>query len=657
MSSFSPKPDLAFYSTDGRQIVLDRELAKGGEGSVWGVRGRPEVVAKFYHQGVSPEQARKLDVMCRLKSDSLLRIAAWPIDLVKATTSGSAQGFLMRRISGYEQVHLLYTPKSRRTHFPEAQLPFILHTSANIVRAFATVHDAGQTIGDVNHGNLLVSKDGTVALIDCDSFEIIDGNRWFSCPVGVPTYTPPELQGKSFAGIRRTQQHDAFGLAVLIFHMLFLGRHPFSGIFRQGTDNTTVEEAIREFRFAYSPDKRLTEMEQPAWVPPLAIYPADLGNLFVRAFGRDGVNGKRPTAHEWVPAIENVLRNLKQCPANESHYHPGGLSSCPWCRAEDALGITMFGYTVTTVRSQNFDLVAIWSQIESIQPDESATPVYANAYTNQCRPDPKIKEIRSARRNLRAISIGSLLLAILIVASAIQVLPAIASIGILAAGLAAMVTLWRRGDEGSIEFEQARRHALRSFQVAQSRWSNVEKVPAAFIQVKTSLEAQKREFEQLPALKAQRMAQLQSEVRNKQLQRWLEKHKIEAATIPNIGQGRKNTLRAYGIEDASDIHYSMQIKGFGDSLKSNLWGWRVSVEQRFVFNPKEGMDPADMRTLNLEIEQKGASLAQALSSGPLTLKNILLPWKVERDSALANFNGHNKAVAQAEVNQKELERW
>jgi DNA-binding helix-hairpin-helix protein with protein kinase domain len=112
----------------------------------------------------------------------------------------------------------------------------------------------------VNHANLLASKAGTVALIDCDSFDITDGQRWFSCPVGVPTYTPPELKGKSFTGVRRTQQHDAFGLAVLLFHVLFLGRHPFSGIFRQGNDNISIEDAIREFRFAYSPDRRVTEM-------------------------------------------------------------------------------------------------------------------------------------------------------------------------------------------------------------------------------------------------------------------------------------------------------------------------------------------------------------------------------------------------------------
>lgn len=371
MTSLSPQAGLTLYGEVGNPLILDREIAKGGEGSVWGIAGRPNVVAKVYHQGASAEQARKLEVMFRLKSDNLMRIAAWPMNLVKTAPTGSPLGFIMRRISGYEQAHLLYTPKSRRTYFPEAQLPFILHTSTNIARAFATVHDIGQVIGDVNHANLLISKDGTVALIDCDSFEITDGQRWFPCPVGVPTYTPPELQGKSFKGIKRTQQHDRFGLAVLLFHMLFLGRHPFSGIFRHGNENITIEDAISEFRFAYSPDKHATEMEQPGWVPALTIYPAELGSLFIRAFGRDGANGNRPTAHEWIGVLENLSRSLKRCAVNESHFHPASLSTCPWCKAEGASGVPMFGFTVAAFNGQEFNIVAVWREIESIQPDES----------------------------------------------------------------------------------------------------------------------------------------------------------------------------------------------------------------------------------------------------------------------------------------------
>jgi DNA-binding helix-hairpin-helix protein with protein kinase domain len=195
--SFQPQKGTIIYGVDNRPLILDQEIGKGGEGSVWTVTGDPNVVAKFYHNGLGANKARKIEAMCRLKSDALLKISAWPLATLK-TKSGASEGFLMPRISGHQEAHLLYTPKSRRASFPEAQFPFIVHVSMNIARAFATVHDAGQVIGDVNHGNLLVAPDGRVRLIDCDSFEIHDGNTIFPCPVGVPIYTPPECRDGAF---------------------------------------------------------------------------------------------------------------------------------------------------------------------------------------------------------------------------------------------------------------------------------------------------------------------------------------------------------------------------------------------------------------------------------------------------------------------------
>jgi DNA-binding helix-hairpin-helix protein with protein kinase domain len=194
MSGFQPRSGLTIYTSDNRPIVLEQQIGRGGEGSVWSIANAPGQAAKLYDKGVAPNQSRKLEAMCRLKSESLFRIAAWPTAMLKTGASGLPLGLLMPRVSGYLAAHLLYTPKSRRTSFPEAQFPFILHASMNIVRAFATVHDAGQVIGDVNHGNLLVSKDAMVALIDCDSFEISDGQSCFPCLVGVPTYTPPSCR-------------------------------------------------------------------------------------------------------------------------------------------------------------------------------------------------------------------------------------------------------------------------------------------------------------------------------------------------------------------------------------------------------------------------------------------------------------------------------
>src|SRR6185436_5915052 len=106
-------------------------------------------------------------------------------------------------------------------------------------------------LGDVNDRVALVTDNALVRLIDCDGFQITHKGRTHTCDVGVPTHQPPELQGvKSFRGLARSANHDAFGLAVLIFQLLFLARHPFSGSYGDAGD-MPLERAIREFRFVY----------------------------------------------------------------------------------------------------------------------------------------------------------------------------------------------------------------------------------------------------------------------------------------------------------------------------------------------------------------------------------------------------------------------
>jgi DNA-binding helix-hairpin-helix protein with protein kinase domain len=52
--------------------------------------------------------------------------------------------------------------------------------------------------------------------------------------------------------VTRTPNHDAFGLAVLTFLLLFMGRHPFAGRMSDGQSDLSLEQAISSLRFAYS---------------------------------------------------------------------------------------------------------------------------------------------------------------------------------------------------------------------------------------------------------------------------------------------------------------------------------------------------------------------------------------------------------------------
>src|SRR5207302_109259 len=111
---------------------------------------------------------------------------------------------------------------------------FLIRTARNCAAAMTVIHDAGIVVGDVNQGGFLVTRDALVNVIDCDSFQIRTAIETYLCEVAVPEFLPPELHGRPLATTNRTPNHDAFGLAIIIFRLLMLGRHPFAGYRGQG---------------------------------------------------------------------------------------------------------------------------------------------------------------------------------------------------------------------------------------------------------------------------------------------------------------------------------------------------------------------------------------------------------------------------------------
>src|SRR5215813_4701458 len=291
----------SFADTSGQPIRLGARIGAGGEGSVHEVDNRPDTVAKIYHKPLTRERAQKIVAMASLSCSGLQRATAWPSGIIIAD-GHTPHGLLMPRVAGCKDIHKLYSPKSRKTEFPTADFRFLLSVAANVARAFAVVHQNYCVIGDVNHGSITVAQNATVMLIDCDSFQVAINGRNYLCEVGVPTFTPPELQGRPFHGIVRTTNHDNFGLAVLIFHLLFMGRHPFAGRYL-GHGDMPIETAIQQFRFAYSRDTSRTRMAPPPYTPSMdAVGPA-VTELFERAFHADAQNNGRPSPEAWIDAL------------------------------------------------------------------------------------------------------------------------------------------------------------------------------------------------------------------------------------------------------------------------------------------------------------------------------------------------------------------
>lgn len=334
---------LEFYTSNQEIIRLAKELGRGGEGAVFEVVGRPELVAKIYHEPVSPDKAAKLQYMAACHDEQLLQLTAWVSEvLFEQSNHNKIVGFLMPRLEfDFLPLHELYTPRSRRLFFPTIDYRFLVRTAANLARAFAIVHAHGHAIGDVNHGNVVVSTDTSVKLIDCDSYQINTREaKNYLCEVGVSTHTPPELQGCSLRGVERTANHDLFGLAVLIFQLLFMGRHPFSGKWMGAGGDQTLEEAIKERRFAYgagAADAR--QMLPPPGTLLLEELPPRIAELFERAFLEIE---ERPRSEEWIKALEELQQQIIKCKRDDEHYYWQQLQLCPWCELEKITGVEFF---------------------------------------------------------------------------------------------------------------------------------------------------------------------------------------------------------------------------------------------------------------------------------------------------------------------------
>lgn len=353
------------YTSSAHPLRLGPPLGTGGAGTVYEVQDTPALVAKLYHEPPTPERAEKLALLARLGNERLFNLTAWPTDVLRVQPGGPVTGFTMQRIGEAEEVHALHSPKSRLQKFPDASWAFLLYVAANIARAIAVVHEHGFIVGDLNPKNILVTRQATVYLLDCDSFQIEAEGRVWRCEQGFPEYTPPELQGVAFRAVDRTAAHDAFGLAVVIFQLLFLGRHPFSGKFT-GTGELPLERAIQELRFAYGHDAASRQMQQPPGTLSLEAVSEPVAALFRRAF----LTAERPQPREWIEALETLAQTLQRCAAHSGHQFYQELAVCPWCEIETRARTRLFNFALNgkAQTQSHFRLDKIWHDIEAVHP-------------------------------------------------------------------------------------------------------------------------------------------------------------------------------------------------------------------------------------------------------------------------------------------------
>jgi DNA-binding helix-hairpin-helix protein with protein kinase domain len=322
------------------------------------------------------------------------------------------------------------------------------------------------------------------------------------------------------------------------------------------------------------------------------------------------------------------------------------------------VGIPMFGVKIVIAGTEQFNVSAVWAQIEAILPPPEVNSLpNSQAFAGALSVHVSIGRIVQKRRVKRLLSVAAIAAAIAVVFTAQPQF--VISIAILISGLAGMRALWKAGESESKEFRDAHAAAANDYARYVGDWNRISKVPASFTDTKQKLKSARQVLSDLPTMRVRRMAELNAERRQKQLRRFLESHRIEDATLPNIGRGRKELLRVYNVEDAYDVEPTKiaNIKGFGPSMRKTLLAWRISLEQTFQFDPNEGINPRDIRDVEVELEQRRAEAIRTLSGGPQALHQSLNLWLAQRDLLMEHLNQSAQRLAQTEVNMKALTKW
>src|SRR5262249_39312285 len=169
--------------------------------------------------------------------------------------------------------------------------------------------------------------------------------------------------------------------------------------------------------------------------------------------------------------------------------------------------------------------------------------------------------------------------------------------------------------------------SLLSAQQQNNQWITlVEGEKKVFEAKARELNSLKRQYENLPNERAQKITNLERNARERQLEKFLDKFQLQRVKISDIGDVRKATLASYGIETAADIVASKiegVIPGFGPVYTSKLVAWRTGLEGFFTFDPSKGVDSADINAIDQEITLKKRRIQTELMSGPIRLKQIV----------------------------------
>lgn len=310
-------------------------LGIGGQARVYALADDPTQVVKIYRTPSEDRANRVLHMMLAHSAEDFIvgtnhhPVLVWPSALVH-NADGQAVGYVMRRVGPPDQRQLfaLFSRRQRAANFPDANWRFLVGVGRNLAGLVAQLHRQDLIVGDLSHSNLMVSTDGFVTLLDCDSIQFRHNGNFFPCGTLTMEYAAPEIQLDM--NTPRSAATDDFTLAVLVCRLLTAGDHPFIGHpVELASEDPSPGENIR---LGLSYLVRPSAVQVPAETVDISVLPPAVASLAQQAFGLGiGDPAKRPKAAMWHEALRREWSTAQTCHRRPHHTYGAHLTACPWC--------------------------------------------------------------------------------------------------------------------------------------------------------------------------------------------------------------------------------------------------------------------------------------------------------------------------------------
>ncbi len=303
VSQIPKEGDYVTAIRDGKtkQIRLIEEVGSGGEGSVYktDVNG---FVAKIYKpEKITRLRHEKLKLM--LSKDINCEGVCFPLAMIH-NRRDEFVGYLMRAASGKDLGKSVFMPMLLKKYFPQWNRIDTVQLCVTILKKIKYLHDRNVILGDINPYNILVVSPTEVYFVDTDSYQV----EGFICPVGMPLFTPPELQKKKYG--LRTLGNENFAVTTLLFMIMHPGKPPYAM-----QDGEGIVENIIKGEFSYPLGERKTgKVPQGPWRYCWSHLTYKLKESFYETFWHDGIyhdEKKRPNTGFWLRLFEYYLELLR----------------------------------------------------------------------------------------------------------------------------------------------------------------------------------------------------------------------------------------------------------------------------------------------------------------------------------------------------------